>query len=130
MNRQETFDKIVTHLLMQGKPATKTRENGSVSCVYRGDDGTMCAVGCLIPVEKYSPKLEGRSIGRFTNDELSLIGFDPSDDLMLSLLRDCQRVHDNTHTTQNTFNEYILRKMQIVADDHGLVWDYDPADWV
>lgn len=130
MNRQETFDKIVTHLLMQGKPATKTQESGSVSCVYRGDEGTMCAIGCLIPDEKYSPQLEGRSIGRFTNDELSIIGFDPSDDEMFSLLRDCQRVHDYSKSPYYTFNEWILTKMKVVADVHGLVWDYDPDDWV
>ena len=52
---QEVFDKVATHLLKQG-----SRSEGQVSRAYRGDDGKMCAVGCLLKDGQYSPGLEGR----------------------------------------------------------------------
>lgn len=54
---QETFDKVVRHLLTQ-KEVSRRGEGG---CAYRGEDGLMCAVGCLIPDENYSDVLERRA---------------------------------------------------------------------
>ncbi len=52
---QAVFDKIVAHLRQQG-----TKSLGSDGgCRYRGADGRMCAVGCLIPDDVYTPELEG-----------------------------------------------------------------------
>lgn len=45
MNGQEIFDKVARHLLTQGVRSSR----GSNTCVYRGPNGTMCAVGCLLP---------------------------------------------------------------------------------
>jgi hypothetical protein len=57
MNQQEIFDKVATHLITQGVQATYTFKNVP-SCAYRGDNGTMCAAGCLIPDEEYIPEFE------------------------------------------------------------------------
>ncbi len=57
MTKQEIFDKVKAHLLAQGKRAV----NGDGNCMYRGMDGTKCAVGCLIPDELYTPLLENHS---------------------------------------------------------------------
>lgn len=54
MNAQDVFDVVVTHLYRQGRRATSNEV-----CVYRADDGSSCAVGCLIPDEAYTPDLEG-----------------------------------------------------------------------
>ena len=55
---QELFDKIATHLLTQG-----ARSESSIGrCLYRGDFGSKCAVGCLISDEEYDPKMEGSSV--------------------------------------------------------------------
>jgi hypothetical protein len=54
---QETFDFVITHLRKQGKRAT---QGGGKECAYRGDDGTSCAIGCLIPDNIYDPEIEGR----------------------------------------------------------------------
>lgn len=56
MTRQEIFNTVATALLAQGK-ASYARYGG---CLYRGPDGTKCAVGHLIPDEKYRPSLEGK----------------------------------------------------------------------
>ena len=54
MTAQEIFDTVVAHLRKQG---CRSAENGT--CLYRGPDGTKCAAGCLIPVEMYTPNIEG-----------------------------------------------------------------------
>lgn len=51
MNHQEVFTKVATHLLKQGRRALFAEKNGFRSCAYRGDNGTKCAVGCLIKDE-------------------------------------------------------------------------------
>lgn len=53
---QEIFNKVVAHLLKQGRPAREENR-----CRYRTTDGLSCAVGCLIPDELYSPSFEGKS---------------------------------------------------------------------
>ena len=58
MTNQEAFDKVTAHLLKQ-QVKSYSQEEG---CMYRGPNGTMCAVGCLIPDEDYRPKFEGLSV--------------------------------------------------------------------
>ena len=43
--KQEVFDYVLTFLRKQGGPSM----GGDGGCAYRGDEGRMCAVGCLIP---------------------------------------------------------------------------------
>lgn len=57
MNTQQMFDRVATHLLTQNEMAMK--DGG---CAYRGEEGTMCAVGCLIDDKVYSKELEGHSL--------------------------------------------------------------------
>ncbi len=54
---QAVFDKVVKHLLTQ-----KRRSEGKQGCAYRGKDGDMCAVGCLISDKAYDPEIEGHSV--------------------------------------------------------------------
>jgi hypothetical protein len=56
---QHEFDEVVKHLYKQGKPAVDTNENSFLpSCKYRGEGGSMCAVGCRIPDSVYIPRME------------------------------------------------------------------------
>ena len=55
MTEQEIFDTVLAHLRKQGKAST----NHLNGCRYRGEGGTACAVGCLIPEELYDPVIEG-----------------------------------------------------------------------
>jgi len=54
---QEIFDIVATHLLKQNR-----RAKDGFSCRYRGDEGTKCAVGCLIDDQHYNVDMEGCSI--------------------------------------------------------------------
>jgi len=55
MTDQEAFDKMVRHLHSQNWEESKFTYDG---CAYRGDNGMMCAVGCLIPDDEYIKAIE------------------------------------------------------------------------
>ena len=92
--RQDIFDRVATHLLLQGRPAL----NAEGYCKLRGNDGTKCAVGCLIPDERYHQQLE--QIAAVYDPEqgntdpflLELIGV--HDDATIYLLSRLQMLHD------------------------------------
>lgn len=93
LSKQEIFDKCAVHLMTQGKKATK--DGGSRICMYRAPDGTMCAVGGLIPDHLYTRSMEGNSVcGLFQNfaPEMSRAGLDIS---CMSLLQGLQIIHDD-----------------------------------
>lgn len=63
MTNQELFNRVVAHLRAQGCAAKEwvTHPNSrAYLCRYRTADGKKCAVGCLIPDERYIPDLEGK----------------------------------------------------------------------
>lgn len=53
MTHQEIFNKVIRHLRAQGHQA-----KGCNTCVYKAGDGSQCAIGCLIPPDKYDPNME------------------------------------------------------------------------
>ncbi len=57
MKPQKIFDRVATHLLTQKK---KSQRGGS--CLYRGPKGLKCAIGCLIPDNKYDPEMENAAV--------------------------------------------------------------------
>lgn len=48
---------ISIHLAKQ-----RSRSVSDIGCAYRGHNGKMCAVGCVIPDELYSPAMEGHGL--------------------------------------------------------------------
>lgn len=60
---QQVFDQVATHLLAQGKKSA----NGE-KCLYRGPEGTMCAAGCLIADDEYTPNMEGKGWYSFVSN--------------------------------------------------------------
>lgn len=54
MDKQAIFDRVVTHLLTQ-KRRSVTITGGVRTCMYRAPNGDMCAIGCLIPDDVYTP---------------------------------------------------------------------------
>lgn len=67
MNRlQDIYNTVRTHLLTQNAKSMRPSRlpAGDPQCAYRGSGGMKCAVGVLIPDEKYSPSMEGYSVHR------------------------------------------------------------------
>lgn len=115
---QEVFDRVVSHLLTQKKPSY----SAGGGCAYRGADGLMCAVGCLIPDNLYNPLMDTSDstdiesvIKRF--GMIDLFDFkvtDCSDDEFISLLDDLQSIHD-AHPSSKWENE-----LKLLATNHNL----------
>ena len=84
MTNQEAFDTIVRHLRNQGRQAI----DGEGACCYRTQDGLKCAVGCLIPDDKYGTDIEGKSVTILPRTSLGL------EDVSCSLLEYLQHTHD------------------------------------
>lgn len=111
MNNQQTFDRIVAHLRQQKRQSVNDH-----SCLYRGPNGTSCAVGCLIPDDLYDPKMEGNSVESVCDVYPSVgrmfreWGVDPC------LLTDMQRVHDDFHNpgtlTDRTTGEFRMDALE------------------
>lgn len=100
MQIRELFERVRAHLLTQGKKSIREEidERGlpSDSCLYRGPDGTSCAVGCLIKDEFYTPELEQKlASSPLVRSALECsLGFELSRDAM-EILGELQAIHDD-----------------------------------
>lgn len=116
-SKQEIFDTVVNHLHKQGKPA----EVGN-TCRYRTEDGLMCAVGCLIPDDKYKPEMEGH----VAYDILRILPPEVAEHI--EMLDDLQWIHDSWTEACNgqppSF-DYIAYELSITADNHDVTFN-DP----
>lgn len=88
---QTAFNKVVKHLLKQGRTAMNDQEN---TCMYwrNKDTGLKCAIGCLIPKDEYHKGLEGMTA--FTLNEENKLPKSLKE-LDLNLLDDLQAIHDD-----------------------------------
>lgn len=84
MNNQEAFTKSCEHLIKQGRRAISS----TGLCMYRAPDGTMCAVGCLIPDDQYRDRLEGKGAAEVSIMVTELAG------VSVKLLHGLQTIHD------------------------------------
>jgi hypothetical protein len=95
-NDQQLFDLVAEHLLTQKAKSflrSSVRFPGNPDGnAYRGENGMKCAIGCVIPDEMYSSKLEGWSIftTQFERIFRKVLGNNIHEDLPYVL----QRVHD------------------------------------
>lgn len=66
----DVFKYVVQFLGQQGQQS-KIHTRDDVFCRYRGVDDTMCAVGCLISDNQYSPDFENRSVSWLASGEMT-----------------------------------------------------------
>jgi len=111
--QQETFDKVVKHLLTQNYQCVDEAGN----CVYRDDKGGSCAAGCLIPDYDYHPKMEYLAIDphRTTKNEATEAVLKEGHDLFL--VCDLQQIHDENEP------EKWLELLQAEATERGLIFN-------
>lgn len=109
---QETFDEVVSKIIKQGKKSTS-----SVGCLYRLDENTKCAVGQLIPDDKYSRDFESM---RLTEIHASCPALQEHS---LTLLRELQVAHDNTHDGE--FVECFKKNVTRIAEMRGLNLNFE-----
>jgi hypothetical protein len=88
MTKQEIFDKVATHLLTQNEKSWFFTGK-SFLCRYRGDNGTKCAVGVLIPDEKYRECFENKRASTIAAEYMP--EFEPH----AVFLDELQHIHDS-----------------------------------
>lgn len=86
---QALFDRVVGAVRDQGYVKS---EGASESCMYRGDEGTRCHVGLLIPPDAYRTAFEGCTVRELR--ELGLF-FTALPDPHIDLLEHFQGIHDD-----------------------------------
>lgn len=90
---RELFEHVKRHLLRQGKQSID-----GTTCMYRGDNGTSCAAGCLIPDRVfdtlYMPECNYISGLSYRFEQLRPYVGDPGSK-RLWLVERLQGVHDN-----------------------------------
>jgi hypothetical protein len=107
MNKQEIFTKVKNHLLAQNKRSTGVDDITEIEvCKYLGEGGLMCAVGCLISDELYSPEIEGLAISNLPTIIINELGKEN-----VPLLKDLQHLHDRVNVEQW---ETELRKLATI----------------
>lgn len=111
LNKQQVFDIVVNHLLTQNKRCATDRNE----CRYRKPDGTKCAIGSLIPDEKYNPEIEGSRVTNINGYYLDHLDF--SDENMMRLLEQFQGVHDTTKS------EFWAENLKILAKQFNLTYN-------
>lgn len=116
---QTIFDRVVKHLLTQN--CRSLLMPGSSSCRYRGPNGLMCAVGCLINDECYDVELEGKMSGTpEVQAALECSGINVTHNLILrKLLQQLQIIHDTKKDVA-----FWGIELKNVARDFGL--DFNP----
>jgi hypothetical protein len=105
---QAAFEKVVRHLLKQGRTSLTDPDDALSTCAYRSPDGLMCAVGVLIPDDQYRSAFEDLSVDDVAPRIPALKMLD------VGLLRRLQVVHDDGHP------ELWKRDLEDVAASFGL----------
>ena len=91
MTNQEAFETMVRHLRKQG--CQSVSEHGT-RCLYRGPNGRMCAVGCLIPDDQYKRSFEGETAECIAKKVPALSDIEPG------ILSEMQCIHDDCDVSQ------------------------------
>lgn len=85
--KQQVFDQVAKHLLTQN-----VRSENPDYCAYRGDNGLMCAAGCLISDSEYKPEMDHNENGSTWHDLIES-GLVPNAHPVL--IKHLQHIHDN-----------------------------------
>lgn len=97
LNKQQVFDKVALHLLKQNARSLAKEASGGAAqgdCAYRGENGLMCAVGCLIPDDLYDPETEGTTASNIIACDVRLqVLFEP-EVASYFFLDKLQNIHD------------------------------------
>lgn len=86
LTRQQIFDTVLARLREQGRASVNERGH----CAYRGENGAKCAVGHLMPDDKFDPEWEG-SVYDLPDEAFEAMGVSGDD---LGFLLHLQKAHD------------------------------------
>lgn len=116
MTPQKIFDKVAAHLFAQGKRAMADPDCHSGQCMYRGPNGSKCAVGVLIPDKLYRRGMETCTINGLLDDEEFVLPAWMAENRELLWALQC--VHDQHEAWGSSMA--MRSKLRAVAEVHGL----------
>ena len=116
---QNIFETSVRHMIKQGTRALNAELD---ACMYRGNDGTKCAIGCLIEDDEYDEAMEGIGIAGLINTSVFMGLFKwarPHRRLMMNL----QDAHD--HALRNGAQSVsFIQSVKDIAIDSNLDYTF------
>jgi hypothetical protein len=103
--REEIFDHVEKHLKSQGCRSLLPDGHITGYCAYRGEEGRMCAVGCLIGDDEYTSALEHLSVVELSPPSPRPVTL--PDRLLphVSMLKALQNFHDNSENWSQNFHD-------------------------
>ena len=138
LTRQGIFDTVTRHLFTQGIGASMGAQANHV-CAYRGDGGTKCAVGVLIPDDLYDSSMDGGRgilVTTLVENFVKLAFLRPH----LPLLMDLQAAHDDLDSRDDAGKSLPFNRTDLATRLHfvGMVYSLDvtlvkelaPEGWV
>ena len=114
MTMQETYERIIALMILQGNPATVLDPSAGIVCRYNTKDGDQCAVGCLLPAGLL-PEGTSSRVTALPRWVLRRLGADGADDGygMLTLLARLQRAHDSYITSKHWLRSFLASAVSI-----------------
>ena len=122
MDTQAVVDKVLKHLWDQGKCSYQPYIG---ACAYRGEDGTKCAIGILIPDEIYLPEMEGKGFSTLCSKFEEIADLPEIQALRVDhplhgpLGRTLQHLHDLLYAIPN-FRKNLRERAELRIPEYGL----------
>ena len=111
---QQIYNKVAKHLLTQNERSV----DGDGCCMYRGNNGLKCAIGCLIKNDYYDCEKEGNTVDEIRvmlyNSDVIAENSSTKNYNKILLMGDLQDVHDNNEP------EEWKEELKKVAKQHCL----------
>lgn len=104
MNKNEFFQSTVQHLLTQVTRALNERG----ACMYRGQNGTKCAIGVHIADADYNPMMEDIVISRLVKQDFCPQNIKDLYAAFPELCSDLQWLHDDFMDNHHRFSKQAL----------------------
>lgn len=99
--KQELFDRVCRHLAAQKCQSIREIDG---CCLYRGDKGRMCAIGCLIKDEDFEPVMNHLSVDHLGCGQTILEKVSTNRDVW-PLLSGLQQAHDQNCDLQGLLDD-------------------------
>lgn len=109
---QQEFDAVCEHLIKQGKQAFDVEAR---MCVYRGEHGAACAVGCRIPDRVYTPDMEDKGVYLLVEEHGHVLP--PEIAEYEDMFSDLQDAHDNYYRGDTN---RLKERLKATASMYGL----------
>jgi len=122
MTRQEIFNIAYRGLKSQGFKGSEVRGLDplvpqNITCAYRGDGGRKCAIGFLIPDERYSPNIEGKGVIELVDNVYPDLIPTDGEEAFLRRLQECHDTAFSVEAMEYNLKEFARKENLEVPED-------------